>query len=137
VSGFAYEPEMNPYWNLIITMSTVGYGDIFPVTHIGRFVAVLAMLCGQFVTSLILLGMSIASGLEMEEQKAFKKLKVIEYHKSQMELASYIISNAALLRLLNKGYKINRFAKIGPFKAMTKLSIQLEILRRRFKENRE
>lgn len=118
-------------------MSTVGYGDMFPVTHYGRLYSVLAMLCGQFVTSLILLAMSLASGLEMEEQKAFKKLSTIEFHTAQMHLASHIIGTATLIKLVDKGFKMKRFAKIGPFKARTKLSIQLEILRRQFKENRE
>lgn len=116
-------------------MATVGYGDMFPVTHYGRIFNILSMFFGQFVTSLILLGMAIASGLEMEESKAFKKLKLIEFHHGQMILASHIISTHALIRLINKGYKLKRYAKIGPFKALMKLSIQAEILRRQYKEN--
>lgn len=127
--------EPNPYWNVIIVMTTVGYGDLFPVTHYGRLFSVFSMFFGQFVTSLILLGMGIASNLEMEESKAFKKLKLIEFHHSQMKLAGDIITTHALIKLINKGYKMKRYAKIGPFKAMMKLSIQAEILRRQFKEN--
>ena len=33
-------------WWSIVTMSTVGYGDFYPVTVGGRFVAVLLMFCG-------------------------------------------------------------------------------------------
>lgn len=130
-----YEKEANPYWNVIIVMTTVGYGDLFPVTHYGRLFSVMSMFMGQFVTSLILLGMAIASGLEMEESKAFKKLKTIEFHHSQMILAGHVITTHALIRLINKGYKMKRFAKIGPFKAMMRLTIQAGILRRQFKEN--
>ena len=130
-----YEKEANPYWNVIIVMTTVGYGDLFPVTHYGRLFSVCSMFAGQFVTSLILLGMGIASGLEMEESKAFKKLKMIEFHHSQMILAGEIITTHSLIRLINKGYKLKRYAKTGPFKALMKLTIQAGILRRRFKEN--
>lgn len=130
-----YEKEANPYWNVIIIMTTVGYGDLFPVTHYGRLFGVLSMFMGQFVTSLILLGMAIASGLEMEESKAFKKLKLIEFHHDQMILAAHVITTQALIRLINKGYKLKRYAKIGPYKAMMKLTIQGGILRRKFKEN--
>lgn len=116
-------------------MATVGYGDLFPVTHYGRIFSVLSMFFGQFVTSLILLGMGLASDLEMEESKAFKKLKQIEFHHSQMVLAAHVISTHALIRLINKGYKLKRYSKIGPYKAMMKLSIQAGLLRRQFKEN--
>lgn len=134
-TGFLYEQEPNPYWNVIITMATVGYGDLFPVTHYGRIFSVISMFFGQFVSSLILLGMGLASDLQMEESKAFKKLKQIEFHHSQMVLAAHIISTHALIRLINKGYKSKRYAKIGPYKALMKLSIQAGLLRRRFKEN--
>ena len=33
-------------WWSIVTMSTVGYGDFYPVTVGGRFMAVLLMFCG-------------------------------------------------------------------------------------------
>ena len=116
-------------------MSTVGYGDMFAVTHYGRLFAVLSMFMGQFVTSLILLGMAIASDLEMEESKAFKKLKKIEFYHDHMKLAAHLISTQGLIYLLNKGLKLKRYVKVGPFKALMKLSIQSQILRRRFKEN--
>ena len=48
----AQHPEANlseaadVLWWSIVTMSTVGYGDFYPVTVGGRFVAVLLMFCG-------------------------------------------------------------------------------------------
>ena len=129
-----YEPEVNPYWNVIITMSTVGYGDIYPMTYYGRLFSIISMFLGQFVSSLILLGMSIASNLEMEEQKAYKKLKIIEYHTDQMKLAAHVIGIGTYIRLLNKGYRVKRFNKIGPIKALMQLQIQLELTLRSFKE---
>lgn len=137
MTGFPYAFEMNPYWNVIITMSTVGYGDMIPVTHYGRAFSVFSMLCGQFTTSLILLGMSLASGLVMEEQKAFRSFMTVEYHVKQMKMAAKMIGIMAHIRLLKKGFKVKRYVKIGPVKALSKLSIQLEILARKSKSNRE
>lgn len=128
---------MNPYWNVIITMSTVGYGDMIPATHYGRLFSVISMLCGQFTTSLILIGMYFASGLVMEEQKAFKSFQTIEYHVGQMKIAASIIGLAAHIRLLRKGYKVKRYVAIGPVRAIAKLTIQLEIITRKSKSYRE
>jgi hypothetical protein len=40
-------------WCIIITMTTVGFGDYFPSTHLGRSVGVLACLWGTFLLSLM------------------------------------------------------------------------------------
>jgi voltage-gated potassium channel len=43
-NGFSSIPE-SIYW-AVVTLTTVGYGDISPVTPLGRFIATLAMLIG-------------------------------------------------------------------------------------------
>ena len=43
--GFASIP-ISLYWT-VVTMTTVGYGDIAPKTIIGRCVATFVMLCGR------------------------------------------------------------------------------------------
>ncbi len=46
-SGFASIPQ-SMYWT-IVTMTTVGYGDIVPVTTLGKFVASVMMLIGYAI----------------------------------------------------------------------------------------
>lgn len=100
-----YINNYNPYWNVVITFTTVGYGDIFPSTHYGRLAAACSMFFGQFVISLILLAMSISAQFTLEEQKAFKSLKDIEYFSRRAHLAAGMITVWSLITLCDRSTK--------------------------------
>ena len=59
----------NGMWNTVIAMSTVGYGDIYPKTHLGRFCIVWACLAGQFFISLMVMAFTNTSQLSEPENK--------------------------------------------------------------------
>lgn len=59
------------YW-AVVTITTVGYGDIAPVTHTGRFISILAMLLGY---SIIAVPTGIVAGETIEEHNIEKKLR--------------------------------------------------------------
>lgn len=46
-NGFENIPK-SIYW-AVVTITTVGYGDIFPTTAIGKFISVILMLCGYSI----------------------------------------------------------------------------------------
>ena len=52
-------------WCVIVTMTTVGYGDFYPVTHLGRIVGVIASLWGAFIISLLMVTLSKPRGLTL------------------------------------------------------------------------
>jgi hypothetical protein len=54
----ALDPYFNSVWCIVITMTTVGYGDIAPATLPGRCVAMIAALWGAFLISLLVVTMS-------------------------------------------------------------------------------
>ncbi len=66
------------YW-AVVTITTVGYGDVVPVTAGGRFLAVLVMLLGY---SIIAVPMGIVAGETINESRkdkiTRKSLKVVE-----------------------------------------------------------
>ena len=56
------------YW-AIITLTTVGFGDVTPVTHMGKFIAVLTALMGVSVVALMTGIIAHAFGNQMEKRK--------------------------------------------------------------------
>jgi UDP-N-acetylmuramyl pentapeptide phosphotransferase/UDP-N-acetylglucosamine-1-phosphate transferase len=51
--GQDLESFSNAIWLTIITMTTVGYGDFYPRTHIGRTITVFLIIWGIFIVSLM------------------------------------------------------------------------------------
>jgi hypothetical protein len=53
----------NGMWCMIITMTTVGYGDYYPTTHTGRFIGVLGCFWGTFLISLMVVSLTFSAEL--------------------------------------------------------------------------
>ena len=52
-------------------MTTVGYGDLFPKTNIGRIVGIVIAFWGVFIVSLFVVSLSTMLEFDSGEQKAF------------------------------------------------------------------
>lgn len=74
-SGKNWDYIWNGMWCIIITMSTVGYGDYYATTHLGRIVSVIACFWGTFLISLMVLSLTISSEFTPQESKSFNKIK--------------------------------------------------------------
>jgi hypothetical protein len=69
----------NAMWLTIITMTTVGYGDIKPLTHMGRFVGVISCLLGMLIVSLMVVSLNVLTDFTQEEKKAYNILKKVTF----------------------------------------------------------
>lgn len=74
---YGIEGEKNPeissiprgiYW-AVVTITTVGYGDIAPVTSMGQFISMIVMLLGY---SIIAVPMGVVAGETLEEHRRIK-----------------------------------------------------------------
>ncbi len=77
LAGYAFEHAVNPafatlddsLWWAVVTLTTVGYGDIVPMTGGGRIIAVLNMIFGVLIYSLVIANFTSLIERHSEERK--------------------------------------------------------------------
>lgn len=62
-------------WNMIITMTTVGYGDVYPKSHMGRMIGIIIAFWGVFYVSLFVVALTNILNFESVESKAYMLLQ--------------------------------------------------------------
>ena len=62
----------NAFWTVTITITTVGYGDFFPVSHLGRLTATVAVLAFTVLISLMVAVVTEATAMREPEERVFK-----------------------------------------------------------------
>ena len=67
---------MSSMWNVLITITTVGYGDFSAQTHMGRFIAIIVAFWGVFFVSLFVVALMNILMFDSSERKAYMLLKV-------------------------------------------------------------
>lgn len=61
---------LNCFWCMIITMTTVGYGDYYARTIPGRFITVIACIVGVFLVSIMVVALTNTLNMNSAEAKA-------------------------------------------------------------------
>ena len=78
-SGQNFSLYQNALWVTVITVTTVGYGDIYPKTHIGRLVGITACLSGYLMISLFVITLTNMLNMSVAEQNSFNLMKRLEF----------------------------------------------------------
>lgn len=87
----------NCFWLIIVTMTTVGYGDYYPRSHLGRFVGVIACILGMLLLSLVVVSLGSISEFTSEEKKAFTRLKKLLADDNLQNKSASVIKTIILL----------------------------------------
>ena len=84
----------NGFWIISYTESTVGYGDIVPKTHLGRFMCIISSFFGVFMYSYTVSVFRTTAGLSPGETKLYSVLR----HKANVEKKLKICSAILIQR---------------------------------------
>jgi len=71
-------------WWAVVTMTTVGYGDTYPLTFVGKLIASISFICGIILIALpvAILENQFESVYEEKERQHMKK----EFQKKRMQM---------------------------------------------------
>jgi hypothetical protein len=97
----------NAMWCVFVSMTTVGYGDFYPKTHLGRFIVIIACIVGIYFVSMMMVFMTEKSILNESEQKAYKLITRLKLRKEITDIQSHIVCHSIKMALLRK-QKANR-----------------------------
>jgi len=78
----AFQSIPHVLWFILVTMTTVGYGDVYPRTPLGKLVAGFTMICGVFTLALPIT--ILASNFAMEYTKRDVEEKVQKRYKKRL-----------------------------------------------------
>lgn len=93
---------VNTFWFIIVTMVTVGYGDGYPKTHMGRFVALWVGVVGTLLVSLMLVALGSTTQLSNGEKRVFSKVELLSLKNNAQEQGAKLLYNVFVMYIKNK-----------------------------------
>jgi hypothetical protein len=102
---YIFESPLSPYtnidysykntlWLVLISMTTVGYGDFYPCTTPGRIVVILACIWGVIILSLIVLALTTQLEPTTAQATSYSLLERLQFQQQLVSVAASFISAA-------------------------------------------
>ena len=97
-----FDGYINTFWFIIVTMVTVGYGDGYPKTHVGRFIVLWVCVVGTLLVSLMVVALTNSSALSNGEKRVFNKVEITGLKQNTKIEGAELIYNVFKLFVINK-----------------------------------
>jgi len=91
----------------------VGYGDIYPKSHIGRFVGITACLSGTVMISLFVVTLTNMLNFSVAEDNSFTLIKRLDYREEIRRKASIALGSAMRHKIARKRGQEKDVVKTG------------------------
>jgi hypothetical protein len=111
VPNLTYDNYFNCAWYAFITMSTVGYGDYYAQSFFGRVCACMAVVCGVFVNSIIIVILTNNFSFQGNELKAYNMLNMIQLKNKINQLTKKLFTKVILINHFMKRRKYESNSK--------------------------
>ena len=104
-------------WLVAITQLTVGFGDLVPMTDLGRFICIGPGLLGVLTLSLVVSYSTRELALSRNEKRLIESLYNLRYTRNTLKsLACVYIQRRWRLELARRSHSINRLLRLVAFK---------------------
>lgn len=92
-------------WNVIITLTTTGYGEFYPKSLFGRFIGLIICFWGTLMTSFFVVTVNNMLTFTPSEEKSFNILQRLRFKEELKEYAANVLSASYRHRKLKKESK--------------------------------
>lgn len=90
------DSPLNAAWMVVITTLTVGYGDLYPLTNLGRLISVIAAIIGIVVIALLVNAVSASTKFNADESRALGQLEKKQLTMKRQKVAARVVGAAML-----------------------------------------
>jgi hypothetical protein len=98
-----FESILSSFYLIVVTITTIGYGDIYPVTFLGRITTVFACILGIFINSLFILALNKTIEFTESEDRVYTEITRKREIQSRLRVdAGKIIKSYLILNYLYK-----------------------------------
>ena len=124
-------------WCVIITMTTVGYGDVVAVSHYGRIISIINALWGAFIISMLVAFIGTVFALSESQKKALAE--ITNYRKAGSSIRAsiqyYNAKRSYEKTLEQPDYKVNDYIPSKREVNLLKKAMETEV--EKFQEERK
>ncbi|KRX03768.1 hypothetical protein PPERSA_04276 [Pseudocohnilembus persalinus] len=107
VNKMNFQSLENSIWCIIITITSVGYGDYFPKTIFGRLLDIIIAIWGLFIVSMMVVVLTNTLEMDSSEKRALNVIQRLETRKDLREKAAKLLTGIATYNFLERKRKKN------------------------------